>query len=163
MTLQELGIPQNQKETLAAVLGAKDQTNYCEISEGTHTFRTGAVMNLQRKQGTQETEMEKPVRKSQDPMDWGITSRRDEADREPIGNQSSQIQSTQHANQQSRQMSQVTYKGELREMVLKSRPNDMTAQGISIMDAMTSDHGFSHRSNFCKPRAPRVYRCNFDN
>ena len=31
------------------------------------------------------------------------------------------------------------------------------------MNAMASEHGFSHRSNFCKPKALRVYRCDFDN
>ena len=48
-------------------------------------------------------------------------------------------------------------------MVLQSRPNNMTAQEISKMNATTSDHGFSHRSNFCKPKALRIYRCRFDN
>ena len=150
---QEPAIPQKQDKILAGAMEAKDQAIYWEIIEGTPTFRTGSVISLQRKQDSQETGKEDAIDGNQSSTDWEKASRENATDQDLPDNQSSQRQSTQQTDQQNGQMSQDTCEGGLREMILRSRPNNARAQEISKMNAMISDHRFPHRSNFCKPKS----------
>ena len=150
LPLQEMAIPQNQDKKVTEMSDAKDLTNYWEIIEGTPTFRTGAIMSLQRQQKEKENE-KNTTEATQNTMEGEQDQTKGTPEEEFQDVQNSQIQSTQQTNKQQRCGSQEEKAEVLREMVISHRPNNMTAQEITKMNAMATDHGFSHRSNFCKP------------